>query len=235
MGNMNSDNLVKLQCTFPKLTDTNQQYVLGLAEGLKHAQEKIAKLQDKNMEGNNMRTILKTVFFIMLVFFSSNLLAQENEETDEKLHYYFNTELFYWTSSMFGGLSLNLNNQSSSISFGITQSMKEALLSYPDSSREYNSYKQKNNTGNILLWVGTAIYLGGIMFFVFKDNTIHYDDYGNATYSDPNYHSNTIISASMIGSGFISVIVSAFISSSGTQNLLNSVNLYNNQKIMEYK
>jgi len=28
----------KLQCTFPKLTEANQQYVLGLAEGLKRAQ-----------------------------------------------------------------------------------------------------------------------------------------------------------------------------------------------------
>jgi hypothetical protein len=36
---MNNDNkLEKLQCTFPKLTEANQQYVLGLAEGLKQAQ-----------------------------------------------------------------------------------------------------------------------------------------------------------------------------------------------------
>jgi hypothetical protein len=31
--------LEKLQCTFPKLTEANQQYVLGLAEGLKRAQK----------------------------------------------------------------------------------------------------------------------------------------------------------------------------------------------------
>jgi len=30
--------LEKLQCTFPKLTEANQQYALGLAEGLKRAQ-----------------------------------------------------------------------------------------------------------------------------------------------------------------------------------------------------
>ena len=30
--------LEKLQCTFPKLTEANQQYVLGLVEGLKRAQ-----------------------------------------------------------------------------------------------------------------------------------------------------------------------------------------------------
>ncbi|MCL1932063.1 MAG: hypothetical protein FWF55_09625 [Treponema sp.] len=30
--------LAQLQCTFPKLTEANQHYVLGLAEGLKRAQ-----------------------------------------------------------------------------------------------------------------------------------------------------------------------------------------------------
>ena len=30
--------LAQLQCTFPKLTEVNQHYVLGLAEGLKRAQ-----------------------------------------------------------------------------------------------------------------------------------------------------------------------------------------------------
>jgi len=30
--------LEKLQCTFPKLTEVNQHFVLGLAEGLKRAQ-----------------------------------------------------------------------------------------------------------------------------------------------------------------------------------------------------
>jgi len=34
----NGNKLEKLQCTFPKLNDVNQHYVLGLAEGLKRAQ-----------------------------------------------------------------------------------------------------------------------------------------------------------------------------------------------------
>jgi len=35
----NGNKLEKLQCTFPKLTEANQHYVLGLAEGLKRAQK----------------------------------------------------------------------------------------------------------------------------------------------------------------------------------------------------
>jgi len=31
--------LAQLQCTFPKLSEANQHYVLGLAEGLKRAQK----------------------------------------------------------------------------------------------------------------------------------------------------------------------------------------------------
>ena len=36
----NNSKLEHLQVFFPKLTESNQQYVLGLVEGLKHAQGK---------------------------------------------------------------------------------------------------------------------------------------------------------------------------------------------------
>jgi len=38
-----ANKLKKLQCTFPKLTEANQYYVLGLAEGLKRAQNGLQK------------------------------------------------------------------------------------------------------------------------------------------------------------------------------------------------
>jgi hypothetical protein len=41
--------LEKLQCTFPKLTETNQHYMLGLAEGLKRAQN--GKVGEKDKKG----------------------------------------------------------------------------------------------------------------------------------------------------------------------------------------
>ena len=40
MSFMDNSRIGKLRCTFPKLTETNQCYVLGLAEGLKQAQGK---------------------------------------------------------------------------------------------------------------------------------------------------------------------------------------------------
>jgi len=48
---MNIENikLEKLQCTFPKLTEVNQHYMMGLAEGLKRAQN--GKVGEKDKKG----------------------------------------------------------------------------------------------------------------------------------------------------------------------------------------
>jgi len=51
MNNINSATMEKLCCSFPKLTETNQQYVLGLAEGLKKAQNN--RLEEQPKRGEN--------------------------------------------------------------------------------------------------------------------------------------------------------------------------------------
>jgi len=50
MSNMNIGYIEKLCSTFPRLTETNQQYVLGLAEGLKKAQNGRPKEQQERGE-----------------------------------------------------------------------------------------------------------------------------------------------------------------------------------------
>jgi hypothetical protein len=58
---MNIDGkLAQLQCTFPKLTEANQHYVLGLAEGLKQAQNdrgktELCRMEIKTLEVENER------------------------------------------------------------------------------------------------------------------------------------------------------------------------------------
>jgi len=54
MGHINAVYIEKLCCAFPMLTETNQQYVLGLAEGLKKAQNRRPKEQPKK-GGNEPR------------------------------------------------------------------------------------------------------------------------------------------------------------------------------------
>ena len=48
---INSIKLEQLQCTFPKLTDVNQHYVLGLTTGLKYVQDKFKEPLKANKEG----------------------------------------------------------------------------------------------------------------------------------------------------------------------------------------
>jgi len=45
--------LAQLQCTFPKLTEANQHYVLGLAEGLKRAQKGKVGEQPEEAKANS--------------------------------------------------------------------------------------------------------------------------------------------------------------------------------------
>ena len=48
-------NFEHLQCTFPKLTETNQSFVLGLAEGLRQAQRKTSSIIPGNGEDKSER------------------------------------------------------------------------------------------------------------------------------------------------------------------------------------
>ena len=41
--------LERLKCTFPKLTEANQHYILGIAAGLKYVQKKIT--EEPEMKG----------------------------------------------------------------------------------------------------------------------------------------------------------------------------------------
>jgi len=170
-----------------------------------------------------MNRFLKIGFFMLAVIFSENLLAQESIQANSNLLNYYNTELFHWSYNMLGGLSLNLYNQSSSTLFGINNSMKEALQSYPDSSQEYNTYKWKNTTGNILMWGGLAIILSGAFIPAFGvDDSDNFDRYLQA------YVGVTI-------GGAVTTLVGSFFLSSGQENIFYAVNDFNRAKIKDYK
>ena len=170
-----------------------------------------------------MKRFMKISFFMLAMIFSGKLMAQESIQANSNLLNYYNTELFHWSYNMFGGLSLNYYNQSSSTMFGINNSMKEALQSYPDSSQEYNSYKRKNKTGNILMWGGLAIILGGAFIPVIgvNDND-NFDRYLQA------YAGVTI-------GGAVATLVGSFFLSSGQENLFYAVNDFNRAKMGDYK
>jgi hypothetical protein len=53
----NITKLAQLQCNFPKLTEVNQHYVLGLAEGLKRAQNGKVVEQPKDAKAGSGKKI----------------------------------------------------------------------------------------------------------------------------------------------------------------------------------
>ena len=46
----NNFKLDRLKCTFPKLTETNQYYILGIAAGLKYVQKKYSGNAEKEKQ-----------------------------------------------------------------------------------------------------------------------------------------------------------------------------------------
>jgi hypothetical protein len=56
MNNTNITTVEKLCSAFPMLTEVNQQYVLGLAEGLKKAQNSVRKERPKISEKGHRKT-----------------------------------------------------------------------------------------------------------------------------------------------------------------------------------
>jgi hypothetical protein len=95
-----------------------------------------------------MKTFLKINFLVLVLVFSGNLMAQENQQTNNNFLRYYDTELFQWSYSMFGGLTLNFQNQSSITMYGVKDSMKNAVFQYEDANQQSRSYRGKTIAGN---------------------------------------------------------------------------------------
>jgi len=155
------------------------------------------------------------------------LVAQEieSEIRNTNLVQFYDSELFTWNYNMFGDLTLNYRNINSGISFGINDTMKNALLEFLDSGQAYNSYRKKNIAGNILINGGLAIVLSSYIPL--------YDNLLMLNFDQNKYDSNIRWTIGLAASGLISTIIGSFISTSGTESLFNSVNLFNRNKARE--
>jgi hypothetical protein len=161
-----------------------------------------------------MKTLLK--ISLLTLVFSGNLIAQENESTNSSFSHYYNTELFQWSYSIFGGMTLNFQNQNSIAMYGIKDSMVKALLQYEDADQKYHLYHRKTIAGHILMWGGAVALLTGAYIPFANEN-------------------NLKIGLGVVFSGFIFEIVGAFMLESGQENIFDAVNLYNRHKIDDYK
>jgi hypothetical protein len=162
---------------------------------------------------------LKVGLLLIGLFIVQNLVAQENTdvETDSDLVNYYNSELFHWNYSYFAGVRLNFQNQNSSILFGINKNMVEALKLYPDTNEYYQSFRRKNIRGNIFLWGGFAIAIGGAF------SIPHIPD------------ENVPVVMRVTLGGLVIELIGAFILPSVQENLFNAIHSYNWHKMSKYK
>ena len=171
-----------------------------------------------------MKVSIKIGFFALALLFSQNLIAQENNQENNDLLKYYGTEFFQWSYDFWGGMNLNYQNQSSKTMFGLKESMQKALASYDNTNQKFLSYKKKTLLGNIFFWSGYAALLSS-PFILFSGLNDDVDCY------------STVVGASVgvFGGGLISMIIGNFMFSSGQENIFDAINLYNRNKLAEYK
>jgi hypothetical protein len=185
-----------------------------------------------------MKMSLKIGLLILTMVFSDKLAAQENTQSNNNLLDYYDTELFQLDHNMVGGLTLNFKNRSSRTLFGIAKSMKNNLIQYEDTNRQYRSYRGKTISGNILMWGGMATMLAGVCITAFGQMQSYTVASTSITASGrmQSYTAdrNINVGAGLMLGGSVSALIATFILSSGQENIFNAVNLYNRHRIDEY-
>ena len=169
-----------------------------------------------------IKTKLTALFLIACLAIPQSLFAQDNSLSFEHI---YDSELFQWNYNMFGGLILNYQNQTSGIFFGLNNhNMREALLSYPDSAREYKAYRTKNIWGNGLLWGGLALSMIASLvplFAITPDSSL--DDDARMWR----------ISLGVSVTGLVAAIAGAIAHSSGQESIFTAVNMHNRNRARE--
>ena len=161
------------------------------------------------------------LFSVVILAFAQNIIAQENNQKNEVIDFgqFYDFELFQWTAK-----GLNFKNENSGIGFGINDTMKDALLKYPDSSIAYNSYRKKIIPGSILLYGGFSLVMGGYVFHFINDAVD-----AKSYYESP----RPFVSIGLMLTGLIVEMIGSSIFSSGVENLFSAVNMYNRNKLSE--
>jgi hypothetical protein len=145
------------------------------------------------------------------------LFADENEEkVNADLLTFYDSELIHINNVnkfKFGDDTYNIGL------FGISRDFKDILSTYPDSKSSIKSYSRRNIAGNVIYWSSAATW---ISFIVATGIT---EDYSNLS-------RNYGIGAAVFVGG---ALIYSIISSSARGKLYESINMYNRNKINEYK
>lgn len=165
-----------------------------------------------------VKNFLKICFLASALAFSGTLAAQEIEKTDNRFLSYYDTELFQWSYSLFGGLTLNFQNQSSLTSFGMLKdTMKNALFQYEDVDKKYRSYRNRTIASHTLIWTGFAAIMAGPALGNWKAGS-----------------DSTRIGIGVTLGGLVAELIGIVLFHSGQENIFDAVNLYNRHKIRDH-
>jgi len=165
------------------------------------------------------------ISFLLVLIFCLNLSAENNDLVN-----YYDSELIKISMDNSSGLSISYQGQSSGTSMGISDGLYSELQAYPDSKISIQNYKQKNKLGNILLWGGLGLSLGAAYYPLLSTdfNQVDTSIYGYSYFEK--YQTSIYL---MLG-GLVAEIIGSFMLPQSYQELVNSVNQYNRNKIKEY-
>jgi hypothetical protein len=170
----------------------------------------------------------KAVVFVALfvfagfVVFGQNEVAQE-QETQTDFSAFYENEIFKLDFGVMNGVSLRLQNEKAS-PFFLKPFMLDAINTYPDSKKEYKNYQWKAITGNVLTYGGMATAIVGALMPVMNPQ---------ALMANPESTLSTMIG--LAAGGIVVEVIGVFIRASGQKSLYKSVNLYNTNRVRDYK
>ncbi len=168
-----------------------------------------------------MKKLPLVLYLIMLVPFC---IAEENNTSgNNELVNYYESELFQFDYTMFGGMTLNYKNKSFSFQFGIPENLKDILSTYPDSKEYIDSYSKLNPIGNILLYSGIII--------ISLTEAFSSSEYIRV-YNIPNYE---YIVGGIYISCLFSIISGEVIVQISLDKFFQGINTFNRNKMSEYE
>jgi hypothetical protein len=139
---------------------------------------------------------------------------------------YYDSELFKINYNTFGGLSINYQGQSASVTYGIPPNFKSLLSKYADTKVAIQAYSDLNLGGNLLIWGGVGA-LAAAMYYPLL-----------SLYSSPlstSTVSGTLdVSVYLYLGGLLAETLGALIMPAGFERLTQAVNSFNRHKLEEF-
>jgi hypothetical protein len=158
----------------------------------------------------------------LLYLFVSFLIPLHAEEESELLDYY-DAETVTINYSLMGGITLNYQGNNYGTLFGLDAGMKSTLSSYAEVKKLIDSYSSMNTAGNIMFWGGLVALTGGTIMAV-------------VDFTPEEGLSGLGFAGFGIGiGGLVFSTIGQFLIPASFDPLIKGVNVYNRNKIEEYR